>query len=92
MTIKKSIKDGKLKIVETKHLTAQWVKLDFVLYDDGFKAMRDKMSERFNRCFACDWPFQLNKEKMSLAHFDCGVGNQPLCRDCAIELSHKGDK
>lgn len=83
--------DGKLKIVETKTLTAQWVKLDFVLYDDGFKAMRDKMSEKFNRCFACDWPFQLNKEKMSLACFNYGAGNKPLCRDCAIKVSHKGE-
>ncbi len=64
-----------------------WIKPEFCLYDDRFKAMRDKMSEKFNRCFACDWPFQVNVDMIHLACFSHRVGNKPLCKDCAKDLS-----
>lgn len=80
--------DSKLRIVTTKVLTHKWIKIDFAPYDEGFKHMRDKMTDKFNRCFACDWPFQVGKESISLACFNLGVGNKPLCRDCAVKLSN----
>lgn len=83
--IETKIVDGAVIVVERKKHVALWGRKDFAPYNDDFKRARSRMLDKLDRCFCCDWPFQLNKEHVNLVSFT-GVGNKCVCADCFSKL------
>lgn len=81
---------GIVIVTETKTLVVQWHKPEFSRMTDEFKAIRSRLKEKFNRCFTCDWPFQVGTkdtgEVMNIVCFK-GEGNKLLCTDCYEKLT-----
>ena len=81
---------GKVVITTTKSLAVDWHKPEFTRMTEDFKRARSRFKEKFNRCFTCDWPFQVgdggNGEVMNIVCFK-GEGSKPLCTDCYEELT-----
>lgn len=84
----KTIENGKLRVVEDKTLNPAWGKENFSNYNEQFKKARSGMKDKMNRCYCCDWPFQVSGEgeNVNLVHFNYGVGNKLVCDDCFKEL------
>lgn len=80
------------QITHTYH--AEWFRRDFARMSDGFKRARSGMVDKMNRCFGCNWPFQMGKsendgEIMHLVSFS-RAGNKLICEDCLNKIF--GDK
>lgn len=83
------IKKGTVVVTRVETLIVDWHKPDFVRMSNGFKKGRSMMNEKFDRCFVCDWPFQIGSEVsgevMNIVCFK-GQGNKLLCTDCYKKL------
>lgn len=62
----------------------RWCKKDFLVMDDGFRAIRAKMRNPMDKCFWCGHSF-VNGEMMALAARE-KAGNVVLCQECASKL------
>jgi len=72
----------------SKTTTTHYVPLDVqksaMNYDETFVAARANKKEKMDRCFRCNWPFQItgDGELVSVVAFK-GRGNKLVCEDCA---------
>ncbi|MBY8063541.1 hypothetical protein [Vibrio fluvialis] len=82
----KDIVDGCLRIVSEKTLKPIWGKRDFCLYNDDFVRARSQMSEKMNRCYCCNWPFQIGTETVAIVCFNQKIGNKTVCQECFDQL------
>jgi uncharacterized protein with PIN domain len=60
------------------------VQKDRLNYNKVFADARKDKQDKMNRCFRCNWPFQVagDGEVVSVVHFK-GHGNKLVCDDCA---------
>ena len=63
----------------------EWIKKEFLTYDETFRSARKRMKTKMNSCKKCKHKF-IDGEMMALASFGA-KGNKVLCRKCADELS-----
>lgn len=81
---------GKVVITTTKMLTVDWHKAEFARMTEEFKSANHRFNKKFNRCFTCDWPFQVGSDEtgevMNIVCFK-GEGNKLLCTDCYEKLT-----
>lgn len=78
----------------TKQYRPEWFKRDFCSMSEEFKLAMKGLKKKYNRCFGCNWPFQIGidgeeGEKMHLVNFKAH-GNELVCTDCLNEIF--GDK
>jgi viroplasmin and RNaseH domain-containing protein len=72
---------------KTTIYTANWVKFDFVTYDEGFIRGRSRMKDKLDKCFGCNSKLKIG-DKVNLANFG-KHGNKVLCFTCAKDIENK---
>lgn len=72
------------KTVTTTY-TPEWIRKEFVTYGPMFRKARQLSRKKYNRCFACNTPFQ-DGDVMALGGFG-KHGNKALCQTCATDLA-----
>jgi len=81
---------GKVVITTTKALAVEWHKAEFARMTDEFRRVRSPFKEKLNRCFICNWPFQVGTnetgEVMNIVCFKF-EGNKLLCTYCYKKLT-----
>lgn len=86
MITTKEIVNGRLIVKTEKNLSATCGIKDFLEYNDDFVRIHSIMKDKLDRCYCCDWPFQINEEKVSLVCF-IEVVNKVVCDDCFEKLN-----
>lgn len=74
------------KTVTTTY-TPEWIKKEFTVYGPEFRKARERQRKKYNRCFACNTPFQ-DGDVMALGGFG-KHGNKALCQTCASDISQQ---
>jgi|GEM_PF-1737044 hypothetical protein len=93
--IKVTVKPMVITKVTTTNYQAIWFKRDFSTMSEGWVRGRSRSKNKMNRCFGCNWPFQMGAteqdgEPIHVVHFTGGIGNEVVCGDCLKKLF--GDK
>ena len=76
------------KTITTKY-RADWIRQEFLPYDETFRKARARMRTKMSSCFKCRHKFN-DGEMMALASFG-SKGNKVLCRNCAVALKEVQD-
>lgn len=84
--------DGSVTVTRKDTLVVDWHKANFMRMTENYKRIRAKHRQKLDRCFVCNWPFQIgtedNGEIINIVSFK-GKGNKVLCTDCYNELTSK---
>ena len=68
----------------TRTFRAEWVRREFLPYNEGYRKARARMRTKMNQCFKCNHRFG-EGEMMALACFG-SAGNKVLCQSCSDEM------
>ena len=58
-----------------------WVKMDFMVMSQDYRAIRNQMKNKMQSCYWCGVDIE-DGEMMALAAFE-SAGNKVLCQECA---------
>ncbi|QUX96654.1 hypothetical protein C0J08_15160 [Marinomonas sp. CT5] len=83
------IKKGTVVVTRVDTLIVDFHKADYCRFTKNLNASARLILNDYNRCFICDWPFQIGTDEtgevMNLVCFK-GQVNKLLCTDCYKKL------